>query len=247
MSNYLDRMPPNFCLFDTPLVYNFSEASTTVEADLTKIFADTLVAAKPVNAVTLVQNHDTQPGQALYIRLEDWFKPLAYALILLRRSGYPVVFYGDLYGISGPDEFRGPSCKGKLPDLILARKLYAYGDDSGYRYFNYRTCIGWVRYGTWDHPDGCAVVLSNAGPGWKDMDVGKKHKGEIWTDVVRSFYFSIDCSWVGRTRKSRLVRMESGALNAALVPSACTSGKRPKKGSYLGICNNPFYCKADHT
>jgi Predicted membrane protein len=28
-----------------------------------------------------------------------WFKPLAYAVILLRKDGLPCVFYGDLFGI----------------------------------------------------------------------------------------------------------------------------------------------------
>jgi len=26
-------------------------------------------------------------------------------------------------------------------------------------YFNDPNCIGWVRRGTWDKPDGCAVVM----------------------------------------------------------------------------------------
>lgn len=153
-----------------------------MSADLRKIFDGTLVQAEPVNAVTLVMNHDTQPGQALAAPVEDFFKPLAYALILLRSEGYPVVFYGDLYGMSGPDGFTGPSCGGQLGDLVLARKLYAYGEENSY--FDYQTCIGWVRRGTWDRKDGCAVVLSNAGPGWKRMYVGELHHGEIWTDVV---------------------------------------------------------------
>ena len=38
-------------------------------------------------------------GQALCSWVQEWFKPLAYALILLRRDGYPCVFYGDYYGI----------------------------------------------------------------------------------------------------------------------------------------------------
>lgn len=44
--------------------------------------------------------------------------------------------------------------------------------------------IGWVRPGTWDRPDGCAVVMSNAAPGQIRMAVGKEHTGEIWTDVL---------------------------------------------------------------
>jgi alpha-amylase len=37
-------------------------------------------------AVTVVENHDTQPLQALEAPIEPWFKPLAYALILLRQK-----------------------------------------------------------------------------------------------------------------------------------------------------------------
>ncbi|MFP1495627.1 hypothetical protein ACLB1Q_02310 [Escherichia coli] len=37
--------------------------------------------------MTLVANHDTQPLQALRAPVEPWFKPLAYALILLRENG----------------------------------------------------------------------------------------------------------------------------------------------------------------
>lgn len=54
MCRYLDRMGRKFSLFDAPLVYNFSSASTTESADLRKIFDDTLVKSEPVNAVTLV-------------------------------------------------------------------------------------------------------------------------------------------------------------------------------------------------
>ena len=182
MIDYLDRVPRQFSLFDCPLVHNFGKISRTESSDLRKVFDNTLVGAKPINAVTLVQNHDTQPGQALEVPIEDFFKPLAYAIILLRLEGYPVVFYGDLYGISGPGEFKGPSCGDQLGDLILARKLYAYGEENPY--FDYPTCVGWVRRGTWDRKDGCAVVMSNAGPGEKRMFVGKEHKGEVWTDVV---------------------------------------------------------------
>ena len=129
-------------------------------------------------------NHDTQPHQALEAPIEPFFKPLAYALILLRASGYPCLFYGDIYGIDpkGTSQSFPPACGGALPNLALARKLYAYGEQQDY--FDYATCIGWVRLGTWDRKWGCAVVLSNAGPGEKRMWVGEMHAGEVWTDVL---------------------------------------------------------------
>lgn len=37
------------------------------------------------------QQHDTQVGQSLESCVASWFKPLAYALILLRVDGYPLV------------------------------------------------------------------------------------------------------------------------------------------------------------
>ncbi|KAK4213635.1 glycoside hydrolase superfamily [Rhypophila decipiens] len=190
MTNYLDRMNHKFSLFDAPLVYNFSEISRGNSADLRKVFDDTLVSRDPISAVTLVQNHDTQPHQALEAPISDWFKPLAYTLILLRDAGYPCIFYGDLYGIvspsskdpSSPELESGPSCGNILPLLTLTRKLYAYGLQASY--FDYPTCIGFIRYGTWDHPFGCAVVMSNAGEGSKRMHVGEMHAGERWTDVL---------------------------------------------------------------
>jgi len=129
-------------------------------------------------------NHDTQPYQALEAQIPDWFKPLAYSLILLRDTGYPCVWYGDVYGVDPEGEKQSfpPSCGGALPKLTLARKLYAYGQQADY--FDYATCLGFVRYGTWDRRFGCAVVLSNAGEGSKRMHVGEMHAGERWTDVL---------------------------------------------------------------
>jgi len=126
-------------------------------------------------------NHDTQPGQTVATPIEGFFKPLAYSLILLRREGYPSIFYGDLYGMKGENP-EPPSCGKKLPDMILARKLYAYGDQEDY--LDKSNCIGFVRRGTWDHPAGLACIMSNAEPGEIRMAVGKEHDGEVWTDVL---------------------------------------------------------------
>ncbi|KAI9763076.1 MAG: hypothetical protein M1835_007943 [Candelina submexicana] len=181
LKKYIERMAPDFYLFDAPLLHNFSRISTTRGADLAKVFKNTLVAVKPENAVTLVMNHDTQLGQTVETPINNFFIPLAYALILLRADGYPCVFYGDLYGIRG-EHASSPSCGGKLPDLVLARQLYAYGVQADY--FDSPTCIAWVRRGTWDKPDGLVVVMSTARANQKKILVGKTHAGEIWTDIL---------------------------------------------------------------
>ena len=92
-------------LFDAPLQNKFHIASTTgKDFDLTTVFNDTLVMAKPYLSVPVVDNHDTQPLQALEAPIEPWFKPLAYALILLREDGYPCVFYPDMFGATYTDK-----------------------------------------------------------------------------------------------------------------------------------------------
>ncbi|KAI4189186.1 MAG: hypothetical protein L6R41_001629 [Letrouitia leprolyta] len=131
MTTYTMKMQHKFSLFDAPLVYNFSRLSNTEKADLTRVFDDTLVKYEPSRPVTLVTNHDTRPYRALAAEIQPFFKPLAYALILLRAEGYLCVFYGDLYGIKGEHSFP-PSCGGKLSHLCLARKLYAYGEQRDY-------------------------------------------------------------------------------------------------------------------
>ncbi|KAJ4288567.1 hypothetical protein N0V90_011804 [Kalmusia sp. IMI 367209] len=181
MIPWLDAMHHKFSLYDAPLVYNFSNISTSEAADLRKVFDNTLVQRVPEKAVTVVMNHDTQPGQTVATPVEGFFKPLAYALILLRGEGYPCVFYGDVYGMKG-EHPEPPSCGNKLPDLVLARKLYSYGSQEDY--WDNANCIGWVRRGTWDKPSGLAVVMSNKGPGEIRMAVGEEHAGERWTDVL---------------------------------------------------------------
>jgi alpha-amylase len=46
---------------------------------------------RPLNAITLVTNLDTQTGQTVETPVDGFFKPLAYALILLRSEGWVLV------------------------------------------------------------------------------------------------------------------------------------------------------------
>ncbi|KAJ5794270.1 CAZyme family GH13 [Penicillium paradoxum] len=180
---YLEQVKYDLAAYDVPLLERFSRLSYAQAPDLREIFTDTLVQCRPDHAVTLVANHDTQPGQMLETPVAPSFKLLAYALILLRKEGRPCVFYGDLYGIRGNVEKQTtPSCDGKLPLLMQARKLYAYGEQQDY--FNLPNCIGFVRYGNARHLSGLACVISNAGAGVQRMYVGKRHAYEEWTDLL---------------------------------------------------------------
>jgi len=169
-------------LFDAPLHHNFSEASKAGNTfDMSQIFENTLVKNEPALAVTIVANHDTQPLQALESVVEEWFKPHAYALILLRREGYPCVFYADYYGAiyedvgrDGNSHYIEIQCHRKtIDDLIKIRNSHSYGDQ--YDYFDHANTIGWTRLGTEEHPGGLAVVLSNGDAGTKRMETALKN------------------------------------------------------------------------
>ncbi|KAL4924084.1 alpha-amylase [Aspergillus undulatus] len=181
---YLDDMQYKVAAYDVPLVENFSKISRTRGADLRRVFDGTLVQCKPGHAVTIVTNHDTQPGQMMDTPIAPSFKLLAYALILLRQEGTPCLFYGDLYGIrANVKNPLTPACKGKLPILVRARKHFAYGEQQDY--FDAPNCIGFVRYGNARHRSGLACLMSNAGPAKKRMYLGPGHGGEVWTDILQ--------------------------------------------------------------
>ena len=165
-------------LFDVPLHFNFFNASQNPDGlDFTHIFDGSLVTADPIRTVTFVENHDTQPDQALESTVGHWFKPAAYALILLREAGYPCVFFADLYGL--PND--GIPAVAELPLLMEIREDFAFGKQNDY--FDEPDIVGWTREGS-EEGAGCAVVLSRQDGGAKLMNVGAAHAGESWVCVL---------------------------------------------------------------
>lgn len=187
--DYIKATNGEMSLFDSSLQQNFHQASKLGNSyDMRQIFNETLVGAMPEKAVTVVANHDTQPLQALEATVENWFKTIAYSLILLRDKGYPCVFYADLYGAHYKDKGRD----GKeyeiwiaqadgIENLLRARSLHAYGMQRDY--MDHANCIGWTREGDNDH-SGCAVVLSNGDNGNKNMEIGKRYAGKKFIDMM---------------------------------------------------------------
>ena len=186
---YIKDTNNEMSLFDSSLHNNFYNASNKRNNyDMRRIFDETLVKALPEKAVTVVANHDTQPLQALEAPVEGWFKPIAYALILLREEGYPCVFYPDLYGThykdKGKDGNEHEIWLAKVDDLenmLHVRVSNAYGAQRDY--FDHPNCIGWTREGDNDHR-GCAVVLSNGDNGNKNMEIGKRYAGKKFIDKL---------------------------------------------------------------
>ena len=222
LSSVIGKFKGRISLFDVQLVYNFSSFSQGKETDLRRVFDGALVQLHPQRAVvclasflsstlslftntprhpsrtngriqTFVQNHDTQPLQALAAPIESWFLPHAYALILLRSAGTPCVFYGDLFGTNAPPPYtQSPAMGGRLARLVAARKRYAYGKQKDY--FDEEDCIGWTRSGSGivhahsHHKNDGAGLAVMVNTSWeyrsKKMFVGSACKGEKWSDIL---------------------------------------------------------------
>ncbi|OJU55636.1 MAG: alpha-amylase [Bacteroidales bacterium 45-6] len=188
LENYLKAVDYSTDLFDVPLHYNFHEASTSGEEyDLRDLYANTLVASSPSHAVTFVDNHDSQQGSSLESEVGRWFKPLAYALILLRKDGYPCLFYGDYYGIGHQES----SQKNLLKTLLKARRKFAHGEEKTYQ--SHPNLFGLVRFGDSEHPgSGLAMLLSNSDTNMSlVMNVGVQKAGQTWIDVTGSVKGSV--------------------------------------------------------
>lgn len=192
LQDYIDATEGCMSLFDSSLQQNFHIASKEgADYDLRKIFDETLTLLNPAFSVTVVDNHDTQPLQALEAPVEKWFKPLAYALILLRENGYPCVFYPDLFGAHYTDKDREGNDQEifldkveKIEELLKARKRFAYGAQKDY--FEDANCLAWTREGDDEHA-GCAVVLSNKDAYEKPMEMGEKYSGKQFYDFLGWF------------------------------------------------------------
>ncbi|KAI9005043.1 glycoside hydrolase superfamily [Hyaloraphidium curvatum] len=212
LEQYLHNMNFSVSLFDMPLHYNLVAASSG-PFDLRRILNGTLMQRYPDFAVTFVDNHDTQPlrsalgerGEGDFV--QDWFRPHAYALILLRTSGYPCVFYPDVYGAEywnkvcdSWSDWRHNIKLNQVPHiqwLMRLRRTHAHGKQHDFILFddpfsrppvpNKDPCtIGWTREGLdwYDGPTGLAVVLSKDGGGTRWMYVGKRHAGRNFKHYV---------------------------------------------------------------
>ncbi len=131
LAEYIGETRDQMALIDVGLHHNFHEASGRGrDYDMRRIFDGSLLKKNPLNVTTFVDNHDSQPGQALESWVQGWFKPLAYALILLRKDGYPCLFWGDYFGIREPQA--QPALRDMLDPLLIARKEAAYGEQADY-------------------------------------------------------------------------------------------------------------------
>ncbi len=187
LQNYLENIGYETDLFDVGLHFNFHEASLKGnEFDLSGILDNTILMTDSMKAVSFVDNHDSQHGSALESQIESWFKPHAYAIILLSEKAYPCLFYGDYYGTGG----EGSPHRWIIDQLLYARRNNAYGEQVNY--FDNPNIIAIYRKGKADDGNtGCIAVLSNDIPGEKEIDLGKHKTGQVWKEITGSGFENI--------------------------------------------------------
>lgn len=179
IDGYLDDTDWKIDLFDVPLHFHMQEASkSNGNYDMRNIFNNTIVKNHPLQAVTFVDNHDSQPGQSLDSWVEDWFKEIAYSLILFRKDGYPCIFAGDYYGLKG--EVKKDPLKEMIEKMLGVRKKYAFGDQDDY--FDNPQVVGWVRRTDAD-TSSLAVLISIGDMAEKQMFVGEEEAGKTYIDL----------------------------------------------------------------
>ncbi len=173
---FFDQSGGSTRAFDFPLHYRFGEAANDRDNfDLRTLFDDTLVAEAPDLTVTFVENHDSDPAQGQGHWVDDWFKPLAYAAILLREGGLPCVYAGDYDGRPASDDpddeahgYPLTPHRDVIDKLIDARRRYGFGGQEDH--LGDPTRIAWVRTGTEEHP-GVMVVVLNRGHDEESVEV----------------------------------------------------------------------------
>ena len=199
LNNFITVTGGRMSLFDFPLHYRLQTASNSAGGyDMRTIFDYTLTKDSPTLSVPFVDNHDTQPLQALASPVADWFKPIAYSLILTRQNGYPMVFWLDEFGATYTDKGQTVTIPAtpKLAKIMEVRRNYAYGVQTDY--FDSPDIIGWTRQGSTAMPgSGLAALVSDAAGGSKSMYVGTAFSGRVFYDYTGNTVGTVTISSTG--------------------------------------------------
>ncbi|HXH86010.1 MAG TPA: alpha-amylase domain-containing protein [Nitrospira sp.] len=150
--------------FDFPLRYALKDLCQTYGYSLKNLVnVGTLLADRPSQAVTFVENHDVVRGDSIVTE-----KMLAYAFILT-HEGYPCVFWQDYYnwGLAREGDRSG------IAELVRIHEAHAGGSTS-VLYVDEDLYI--MQRGGWGDQRGLIFVLNNRGE-WNGGWVGTQWKG----------------------------------------------------------------------
>lgn len=180
LHRFLEHSEGCMSLMDVPLYYHMVDISHHGNRyDMGHVLENCLAMEDGDHAITYVGGNDGAPGWSEETLVAEWFRPIAYALILLMEKGMPCVFYGDYYGIESQNK---PAVE-ELPRLLKLRREYAYGSQRDFVVEKH--LAGFVRTGDMEHPNsGLAVVGSVGAAGNCKMYMGKRFAGCEFVDYL---------------------------------------------------------------
>ncbi|NLX82694.1 MAG: hypothetical protein GXZ04_02610 [Clostridiales bacterium] len=101
LGSYLDEADAQMALFEVALHFHFRQASISGrDYDPRTIFDGPLVKSNLLNAVTFVDNHDSQRGQALQTWVDGFTRNLPIPSSCRERMATLACSEGDYYGTS---------------------------------------------------------------------------------------------------------------------------------------------------
>ncbi|WP_185467295.1 MULTISPECIES: alpha-amylase family glycosyl hydrolase [unclassified Synechococcus] len=167
LHEYIGQTLGQISLFDFPLQRKLVLASQArTSFDMGSLHTRTLTSEQPTHSVPFVHSHDDQPsmhgGDHRGHYIGDWFISQAYAMVLLRNEGYPLV--------SNVDVLRHENM---IRRYILARTNCTFGHR--HDAFDHAQTVGWSFSGHTGFDNAMAVVITTGDHGRKWLPVGKAH------------------------------------------------------------------------
>lgn len=167
LHEYIGQTDGQISLFDFPLQRKFVHASQAGRHfNMASLNRGTLTRENPVRSVPFVHSHDDQPpmhGEAHrgeYVG--DWFISQAYAMILLRDEGYPMVADADMLRHGD-----------MLKRMLQLRNACTFG--ARHDRFDHHNTVGWAYAGDPGYGNSMAVVMTNGDRGTKWLCTQRPH------------------------------------------------------------------------
>ncbi len=175
IEGWLDRInrvtDQQIAAFDFPLRYKLKDVCDKPGYGLTNLAnSGSVVASRPFNAVTFVENHDMGGNEIINDKM------MAYSFILT-SDGYPCVFWYDYYNC----ELARPGTPGGIDALIAAHHAHAGGESCVLHVDN---DLYIMQRGGNEGQTGLIYVLNNLGDKWSGTSVKTKWANQKFKPVA---------------------------------------------------------------
>jgi alpha-amylase len=157
--------------FDFPLRYKLKNVCDQLDYSLLNLTdGGSVVAARPFNAVTFVENHDMGGNEIVNDKM------LAYSFILT-GDGYPCVFWHDYFN----SELARPNTPNGIDALVAAHHAHAGGEST---ILHVDPDLYIMQRGGTENQSGLVYVLNNLGDKWSGTSVKTKWQNQKFRPVA---------------------------------------------------------------